>query len=85
MISSICNWLFGNSVSTDNLEPSVNINGLPMVGALDIHGNTYGTTMNDSLFSGHDSSSSFSAMSPSSDSWSSGGSDWSSSNGSSWD
>ncbi|WP_371185234.1 hypothetical protein [Thalassotalea maritima] len=92
------NFLFGGiSSSTDvgttgsvditsSSEPSVNIDGTPMVGSVDINGNPYGvTSVDDSLnsscsiddsFSSIDSSSSFDDSFSSFDSGCSGFDDW---------
>jgi len=62
------NWLFGglfgdeaDPVSgTDTFSPSVNIDGSPMVGGIDIHGNPFGVTdMTSSLIDDHMSTSMF--------------------------
>ena len=45
MFNSIFNWFSGTD--TQPTLPDVNINGLPMVGCLDVHGNVYGSTAND--------------------------------------
>jgi hypothetical protein len=39
------NWLFGNDNNSIGItEPSVNIDGTPMCGSVDINGNPYGVT-----------------------------------------
>ena len=81
MFQSIMNWFSGND--STSFEPSVNINGLPMVGGVDIHGNPFGCTANDDLFDPSVSTNSFSCFasdsswSGSTDSFGSGG-DWNS-------
>jgi hypothetical protein len=57
------NWLFGgifggdaspDSNITDTSSPIVNIDGTPMVGGIDIHGNPFGVTdTTSSLFDDH--------------------------------
>lgn len=41
------NFLFGSSNSVPNGEPSVNIDGSPICGSVDINGNPYGVTSTD--------------------------------------
>jgi hypothetical protein len=63
------NWLFGEffgddaspgSNITDTSSPVVNIDGTPMVGGIDIHGNPFGVTdTTSSLFDDHLSNSMF--------------------------
>jgi len=48
MFQSIMNWFSGDDSTT--FEPAVNINGLPMSGGVDIHGNVFGSTANDDIF-----------------------------------
>ncbi len=43
----ILSFLFGSSNSVSNDEPSVNIDGSPMCGGVDINGNPYGVTSTD--------------------------------------
>ncbi len=90
MFQSIISWFsgnddttFGSSIDSSMFEPSVNINGLPMVGDIDIHGNVFGSTVNDHVFDTCVSTDSFSSFDSdsswcsSTDSFSSGD-DWNS-------
>jgi hypothetical protein len=84
------NWFSGNdsttcqsSIDSTTFEPGVNINGLPMVGGVDPHGNVFGCTANDHMFDSSISTDSFSSFSSES-SWCGstdsfgGGCDWNS-------
>jgi len=61
-------------------EPAFNIDGTPMMGSVDIHGNPYGVTGAHSGFDSHSHFDSGSSWSSSSDSFSSFDSGWSSDN-----
>ena len=51
------NWLFSDdSNSINTTEPSINIDGSPMCGGVDINGNSYGVTSMDDTFSSIDDS-----------------------------
>lgn len=63
------------SIFDDTSRPMFNIDGTPMVGDVDIHGNFYGMTSSHSTFDTHSSFDSGSSWSSSSDSF---GSSWSS-------
>jgi hypothetical protein len=65
---SLFNWFFGNDSNEINtIEPSVNIDGSPMCGSIDINGNPYGvsdisdstSSLMDDSFSSMDSSCGF--------------------------
>jgi hypothetical protein len=48
-IMGILNWIFGSeSDATMSIEPTVNVDGSPMCGGVDINGNPYGITSIDS-------------------------------------
>lgn len=74
------NLLFGSgNASSPTVEPSVNIDGSPMVGSIDINGNPYGVTgstdietSNYGFYDNSPESSNFDSF----DSGSSGFSDW---------
>ncbi|MCO7201315.1 hypothetical protein [Pseudoalteromonas sp. OANN1] len=48
-------FLFSSSVSVSNSEPSVNVDGSPMCGNVDINGNSHGVMSTDDDGIGHNS------------------------------
>lgn len=68
------NFLFGGSYVSISREPSVNIDGSPMCGSVDINGNPYGVTQssNDDICSIDDSFSTFECTSAFDDTFDSG-------------
>lgn len=56
------NFLLGGNNSSASSEPSVNIDGTPMCGGIDINGNPYGVTSTDDSFDHNSSFDSFSSF-----------------------
>lgn len=51
MFSGLFNWLIDSKDSCGIAQPSFNIDGTPMVGTVDLHGNPFGVTSHDSYTS----------------------------------